>query len=63
MGHQPLPPPLQGDPPLPSLFTKDMVHRKIIGGGVSGEGDEPDQPPDPFFALPGAGHNFDPGGG
>ena len=55
--------PPRGFPSLPGLFPKDEGRRTIPGGGVTGEGNNPDKPPDPFCASPRAGYTCDPGVG
>ena len=56
-------PPPRGVPLLPGFFLKDVGCVLMPGVGVSGDVNDPDQPPDPFCAPPRVGHTCDPGGG
>ena len=55
------PPPPTGIPLLPGFFPKDVACYLMTGGGMLGEGDNPDQILDPLYTLLCAVHTFDSG--
>ena len=61
-GYQDRTPPLVC-PSLQVIFTKDAGRDLVPGGGVLGEVADLNQPLDPFFTPPRAGHTCDPRGG